>query len=103
MKMPKMIKRYCSHCKAHNTHKVTQVKNKGRNAAHPLSIGSTHRLRARGKRRGFGNLGKYSKPPKPRRTGVKVTKRIAFVFECQECHKKSLSKEGVRARKVEIK
>lgn len=104
MKVPKTMKRYCPKCKTHTDHKVTQYKNKGRNATHHLSLGALVRLKRRGtgKDYGMGNKGKYSKPPKPKRQGVKVTKKAAFVYECQVCHKKTMSDHGVRVKKVEI-
>ena len=66
MKLKKTVKRHCPYCKKHTEHNVAQAKKKGRNAAHPQSKGSKKRVSDRGLRRGAGNLGRYSKPPKPK-------------------------------------
>lgn len=102
MKTPKMIKRHCPFCKNHQEHKVVQSKRRARNATRPLSVGSTHRVQARGERRGAGNLGKYSKPTKPKMIGKKLTKKTDFRYECQKCHKQHAQSDGIRAKKVEI-
>ena len=100
MKLPKQTKKYCRKCKRHTVHKVANVKTKGRSKAHPLSKGSTKRIRARGERRGAGNLGRYSKPTKPKRTGAKASKKTNLKYTCTECKKASLQKKGIRAKKV---
>ncbi len=102
MKIPKMIKRHCPYCKKHHEHKVVQSKRRARNATRPMSFGSTHRVQDRGERRGAGNLGKYSKPTKPKMIGKKMTKKTDFRYECQECHKQHAQSKGIRAKKVEI-
>jgi ribosomal protein L44E len=70
MKIPKSIKRYCPFCKKHTEHKVSQNKKKNPSS---LKKGSKYRARRRGQARGFGNLGRYSKPAisKFKRTGAK--------------------------------
>ena len=100
MKVPKQEKRYCKKCKKHTIHKVANAKAKGRSAVHPLSKGSTKRIRERGRRRGAGNLGRYSKPTKPKRTGAKSSKKTNLKYTCTVCKKASLQKKGVRAKKV---
>jgi large subunit ribosomal protein L44e len=102
MKFKKIIKRYCPHCKKHNEHKVAQAKKKGRNATHPISKGSKSRVKARGLRRGAGNLGRYSKPPKPKMTGKKVSKKTDFRYTCNVCKKTHSQASGIRAKKVEL-
>src|SRR5512134_3100660 len=102
MKIPKQINRHCPRCNKHTQHKVVQSKNRGRNQAHPLSTGSKKRVRMRGQRRGIGNLGKYSKPPKPKMTGKKLAKKTDFRYQCGECKKMSVQREGQRAKKVEL-
>lgn len=101
MKSKKTIKRYCKNCKKHTEHKVVQAKQATRSSAHPLSRGSTKRLRKRNERRGFGNLNRYSKPTKPKRTGAKVSKKIVFKLTCNECKKSSQLSMG-RAKKLEF-
>ena len=102
MKKPKTIRRYCPKLKKHTEHTVKQVRNKGRSAAHPMSRGSTSRIRARGLRRGTGNLGRYSKPTSPKMSGKKKSKRIAFIFTCTESGFAHQSNSGKRAKKVEF-
>ena len=102
MKVPKLTKRHCPSCNKHTEHKVVQSKRRARNATRPLSTGSTHRVKARGERRGAGNLGKYSKPTKPKMIGKKLTKKTDFRYQCGECNKMHAQASGIRAKKVEI-
>lgn len=101
MKIPKAVKRYCKHCRKHTEHKVAQTKKK---AASSLSHGSKYRARKRGRARGTGNLGRYSKPAvtKFKRTGAKSTKKTDFRYTCSVCKKTSCQSSGRRAKKVEI-
>jgi len=102
MKIPKIVKRYCPYCKKHTEHKVTQTKKK---QASSLSYGSKYRAKKRGKARGFGNLGRYSKPAvtKFKLTGAKQTKKTDLRYECKECKKVHVQKKGKRAKRVEFK
>ena len=102
MILPKIVKRYCKHCKKHTEHKVSPNKKK---AASSLSYGSKVRARRRGVARGMGNRGRYSKPAVTqfKRTGAKVTKKTDLRYECKECKKTSVQKKGIRAKKVEFK
>ncbi len=105
MKVPKLRKRHCPHCNKHTEQKVSQSKGKGRSKARPLSRMGTARVRMRGQKRGAGNLGKYgSKPPIKnwKLTGKKQSKKTDFRFECTVCKKKTIQKEGLRAKKVEL-
>src|SRR3989344_1156367 len=101
MKVPKMKWRYCPYCKKHTEHKVNISKKR---AASSLTHGSKYRARRRGKARGFGNLGRYSKPAasKFKRGGKKVSKKTDFRYECKECKKQHMQKKGKRARRVEF-
>ena len=101
MKLPKTRRTYCPTCKKHTEHKVFQVK-KGKPSS--LTYGSKVRARARGKARGFGNLGRYSKPAvsKFKMTGKKQTKKTDLKFQCSECKKFHLQRKGFRAKRVEI-
>ncbi|RMF05509.1 50S ribosomal protein L44e [Candidatus Woesearchaeota archaeon] len=101
MKVPKNVKTHCPYCKKHTEHKVTQ--NKRKNAS-SLSYGSKVRARRRGKARGFGNLGRYSKPAVTqfKMTGKKTTKKTDLRFECKECKKTHIQGKGVRAKRVEF-
>ncbi len=101
MKIPKQIKRFCPYCKAHTEHKVTQNKKKG---ASSLTYGSKIRARRRGKARGQGNLGRYSKPAVTqfKMTGKKLSKKTDFRYECKVCKKIHMQKKGIRAKRVEF-
>ena len=102
MKVPKITKRHCPNCNKHTEHKVVQSKRRARNATRPLSFGSTTRIKQRGERRGAGNLGRYSKPTKPKMIGKKLTKKTDFRYECSECKRQHMQSGGIRAKKVEI-
>lgn len=102
MKLPKVMKRYCPYCKKHTEHAVSQTK-KGKPSS--LTYGSKVRARRRGKARGHGNLGRYSKPAisKFKMTGKKATKKTDLRYECKVCKKIHLQRKGFRAKKVEFK
>lgn len=102
MKLPKQKKRFCKHCKKSMVHKVGLVKAKGRSATHPLSHGSTKRVRGRGMRRGYGNKGKYSKPAisKFKRVGSKISKKVVLKYTCSQCGKSSQASNVFRAKRT---
>ncbi|HLG24785.1 MAG TPA: 50S ribosomal protein L44e [Candidatus Nanoarchaeia archaeon] len=102
MKMPKIMKRYCPHCKKHTEHSVYQNKKKNPSS---LTYGSKFRARKRGQARGRGNLGRYSKPAisKFKMTGKKSTKKTDFRYECKTCKKVQVQRKGFRAKKIEFK
>ena len=102
MKVPKVTKRHCPYCGKHTEQKVVLAKRKGRSSAHPLSKGGTTRVKARGLRRGAGNLGRYSKPTKPKLSGKKLSKKTDFRYECTVCKKVTSQEAGIRAKKVEL-
>jgi large subunit ribosomal protein L44e len=101
MKLPKATKRLCPYCKKHTEHKIAQNKKKKPSS---LTYGSKYRARARGKARGYGNLGRYSKPAvtKFKMTGKKTTKKTDLRYECKECKKMHMQKSGIRAKRVEF-
>ncbi|MBS3176603.1 50S ribosomal protein L44e [Candidatus Woesearchaeota archaeon] len=101
MKIPKSIKRFCKKCKTHTEHKVSLSKKK---PASSLSYGSKVRARNRGKARGHGNKGRYSKQAvtKWKMTGKKATKKTDFRYECAKCKKISVQSQGLRAKRVEL-
>ncbi len=101
MKIPKLMKRYCPYCKKHTEHKVSQTKKK---AASSLTYGSKVRARLRGKARGKGGLGRYSKPAvtKWKMAGKKQSKKSDIRYECKTCKKIHLQKKGKRARRIEF-
>ena len=101
MKLPKTKRTYCPSCRKHTECKVFQVK-KGQPSA--LTYGSKKRARKRGRARGAGNLGRYSKPAvsKFKMTGKKQTKKTDLKFQCAECKKYHLQRKGFRAKRIEI-
>ena len=102
MKIPKIVRRYCKKCRKHTEQKVSVTKKK---AASTLSYGSKIRARRRGKARGHGNRGRYSKPAVTqfKRTGAKTTKKTDLRYECKECKKIWVQRKGMRTKKVEFK
>lgn len=102
MKIVKARNRHCPFCRKHTEHKVIQNKARGRSQTHPLSLGGTKRVRMRGQRRGAGNLGRYSKPPKPKMTGKKLSKKLDLRYQCSVCKKTHCPSGGIRAKKVEM-
>ena len=98
MKIPKTIKRLCPYCRKHTQHTVSQAKKKGRSA---LTYGAKQRAKKRGSARGYGNLGRYSKPAIGgwKMTGKKGSKKTDFRYTCKECKKTHMQKKGKRAKK----
>ena len=101
MKIPKKVNRYCKHCRKHTEQTVSQAKKKERGS---LKKGSIGRARKRGLGRGYGNLGRYSKPAIGgwKMTGKKGSKKTDFRYTCKECKKTHMQKKGKRAKKVEF-
>jgi ribosomal protein L44E len=105
MKIPKVIKRFCAHCKTHTEQKVKASKKAPPGSAHPLSHGSKVRQKRRGVNRGFGNQGRYSRKPvgARKRAGRKTSKKTDLRYECSKCKKTSMQNKGIRTKKLEIK
>ena len=101
MKLPKTRKKYCPYCKMHTEHKISQTKKK---SPRSLSYGSKVRAKRRGKARGMGNLGRYSKPAisKFKMAGKKTSKKTDFRYQCSVCKKTHTQKQGIRAKRVEF-
>jgi len=101
MKMPKNIKKYCPKCNKHTLHKVYIVKRKAPSA---FRYGSKTRARMRGRARGKGNLGRYSKPAvtKWKMTGKKQTKKTDLRYQCSVCNKSQTQRKGMRIKKMEF-
>jgi large subunit ribosomal protein L44e len=103
MKLPKEKNRYCPYCRKHTVQTIVTAKQKSRSASHPLSRGSTSRLKSRGLRMGFGNTGKYSKPAvKSWKRKTKITRRITLLFKCKTCGKMKGIKKALRSGRIEI-
>ncbi len=103
MKLPRQINRFCPTCRKHTPQKVLIAKKRTRGTAHPLSRGSKFRIHKRGWDVGTGNHGRYSRPPKPKMTGKKQSKKTDIRYECSVCKKQSVQNKGLRTKKVEFK
>jgi large subunit ribosomal protein L44e len=103
MKLPKETKRYCPYCRKHTVQTLSIAKQKSRSSAHPLSRGSNSRTKKRGVRSGYGNRGRYSKPPiKSWKMKTKVTKRMGILYKCKTCGKMKGIKSAIRSSRIEI-
>lgn len=103
MKFPEKTTRYCPYCRKHTSQTVAVAKQRGRSATHPLSRGSTVRLKSRGMRSGYGNKGKYSKPAiKSWKRKTKSTKRLTVMYTCAVCKKSKGIQKGIRTSRLEI-
>lgn len=105
MKIPKLIKRYCPHCKTHTEQKVKNEKVRGRNKARPLSKFSQIRLKLKGTTTGRGNRGRISRGALNswKRFNKKHSKRTDFRFTCTKCKKTNTSADkGIRTKKVQV-
>ena len=103
MKMPKLIKRFCPHCKTSTEQKVDQYKSAGKRGS--LSKGSIPRAKLRGRGRGGGNKGKWGSRPavsKFKRSGAKISKKTTFMYTCGVCKKATQQSKGIRTKKVEF-
>lgn len=97
MKVPKRQKRYCPKCNKHTEHKVTKERTSGNRG----KLGKGRR-KLKKIEHGYGGF-PYPKLEKGNRYGSKTSKKVTFKYECTECSHAHLSKEGIRARKVEMK
>ncbi|MBI2630290.1 50S ribosomal protein L44e [Candidatus Pacearchaeota archaeon] len=101
MKFPKKLKRYCPSCRKHTEHKISDVSSGHKRGT--LKRGSPQRAKLRGKNRGYGNLGRYSKPPITRwKRKTKSTKKTNIMYTCQVCKKSHYQKKGRRTSKIQI-
>lgn len=103
MKVPEKTNRYCPYCRKHTMQAVAVAKQKSRSSAHPMSRGSTTRVRARGFKMGFGNQGRYSRPPpKSQKRKSKATKRLTIMYTCNTCKKSKGIKQAIRTSRLEV-
>ena len=101
MKIPKTKKRYCPYCNKHTEHKIILVSSGHKRGA--MKRGGQSRVRMRGKWRGMGNKGRYSKPPVTKwKRKTKSTKKTNILYTCQVCKKSHCQKKGMRTSKVQI-
>ena len=98
MKIPKVTKRYCPYCKKKTEQKIKLVSTGAKRGA--LKRGSKQRARLRGRNRGMGNLGRWSKPAVSKfKRKVKTTKKTNIMYTCKVCNKSKYQKKGIRAGK----
>jgi ribosomal protein L44E len=101
MKLPKKTKRFCPYCKKVTEQKIKQVSTGHKKNS--LTRGSKIRARLRGKARGLGNLGRYSKPAVSKfKRKTKTTKKAQIMYTCSVCSKSKPAKKGRRVSKVII-
>jgi ribosomal protein L44E len=103
MKLPQETNRYCPYCRKKTTQKIGVAKQRSRSSSHPMSRGSTSRVRLRGLNRGTGSKGRYSKPPlKSWKRKTKQTKRMSILYTCKVCKKSKGIKKAIRTSKIMI-
>ncbi len=103
MKLPEKQNRYCPYCKKQTEQKVSVAKQKSRSSTHPLSRGGDFRVKKRGFKSGFGNQGRYSRPPpKNQKMKTKQTKRLSLIYTCSTCKKSKGIKKGLRVSRIQI-
>ena len=101
MKIPKTTKRFCPYCNKRTEQKIDLVSTGFKRGT--LSYGSLSRARARGKARGMGNWGRYSKKAvKSWKRKTKTTTRKVLIYTCKECKKSKLAKHSRRVSKLII-
>jgi ribosomal protein L44E len=101
MKLPKTTKRYCPYCNEVTEQKIKQVSSGHKKAT--LKRGSKIRAKLRGRNRGMGNHGKYSKPAASKfKRKTKTTKKTNLMYTCSKCNKSKQQKRGRRVSKVVI-
>ncbi|MBS3074146.1 hypothetical protein J4447_01685 [Candidatus Pacearchaeota archaeon] len=98
MKLPKKTKRLCPYCKKQTEQKIVLVSTGHKRGS--LKKGSKIRARLRGRARGFGNLGRWSKPAVTSwKRKTKATKRLVVMYTCSVC-KKSKPARSRRVSKI---
>lgn len=101
MKVPKQINRFCPFCNKQTLQKIDLVSTGVKRGT--LSYGSLARARARGKARGIGNWGRYSKKAvKAWKRKTKTTTRKVLIYTCQICKKSKHSNHSRRVSRIQI-
>ena len=99
MKIPKTTKRLCPYCKKKTDQKIKLVSTGAKRGS--LKRGSKQRAKLRGKNRGIGNLGRWSKPAVSKfKRKAKTNKKTNFMYTCTVCGKSKYQKKGRRVGKV---
>ena len=99
MKIPKKTQRYCPFCKKRTEQKIDVVSTGHKRGT--LAYGSLSRAKKRGKARGMGNWGRYSKKAvKAWKRKTKTTMRRVVLYTCQECKKSKPANHSRRVSKI---
>lgn len=100
MKIPKITKKYCKHCKKHTEHSIAQAKKKERSSLKKYALARLSK-KSSGKM-GFGNKGRYSRKAvgKFKMSGAKSSKKVDLRFKCKVCSKTSVQNGGFRTKKA---
>lgn len=99
MKIPKVSKKYCKHCKKYTEMAIAQAKKRERSS---LKKGSLVRLEARSSgKSGFGNKGRFSRKAisQFKRTGAKTSKKVDLRYKCKVCAKTMVQNGGQRMKR----
>jgi large subunit ribosomal protein L44e len=99
MKIPKKTNRYCPYCKKKTEQKIKNVSTGAKRGS--LKRGSKQRAALRGRARGIGNLGRWSKPAVSKfKRKSKTNKKTNIMYTCSVCGKSHYQKKGIRTGKV---
>ena len=101
MKLPKKTNRFCPYCKKKTEQKIKIVSTGAKRGA--LKRGSKERAAKRGRARGMGNLGRWSKPAVSKfKRKTKTNKKPNIMYTCTECKKSKYraSRRNKRTSKV---
>ena len=86
MKFPKTTNRFCPYCNKKTEQKVKLISTGVKRGT--LKRGSLARAKIRGKNRGMGNKGKYSKKAiSQNKRKTKTTKKTNMMYTCKVCGK----------------
>lgn len=97
MKIPDKMSAYCRKCQTHKVMKVKQEKGGRRSGG----LNWSHR-RMKARRRGHGNLGRYSKKPVTQtKMASKSSKKIDLRLTCPDCGKVAVINRP-RSKRIEI-
>jgi len=101
MKAPKKTKRFCPYCRKKTEQKIDLVSTGAKRGS--MKRGGRSRLEKRGKWRGLGSLGRYSKPAvKSWKRKTKSTTKKVLIYKCSICKKSKQQKQGRRISKLQL-
>lgn len=101
MKIPKVTNRYCPYCNKKTEQKIKLVSTGAKRGS--LKRGSKQRAALRGRARGIGNLGRWSKPAVSKfKRKSKTTKKPNIMYVCAVCGKGKYRKSSRNKRSGKI-